>query len=124
MGAQIRGSGRVVVDRWRARLGLPLLVVAFLLFAAAPAQATFHLIKVREVHPGTNDDSYVELQMYAAGQYLLSGHPMTLYNAGGSLVHSSTFSSSVPNSANQQTVLIGDTRVQEAFGVAPDLLDG
>ncbi len=61
--------------------------------------------------------------MFAAGQSLLSGHSMTLYNASGSLVHSSTFSSSVPNSANQQTVLIGDTRVQEAFGVAPDLVD-
>jgi hypothetical protein len=123
MGVQIRGSGRVVVDRWQARLGLPLLVVALMLLVAAPAQATFHLIKVREVHPGTSDDSYVELQMFAAGQSLLSGHSMTVYNAGGSLVHSSTFSASVPSAANQQTVLIGDTRVQEAFGVAPDLVD-
>jgi hypothetical protein len=123
MGAQIRDKGRAVVYRGRARLALPLLVTALLLLIATPAQATFHLIKVREVHPGTNDDSYVELQMFAAGQSLLSGHSMTVYNAGGSLVHSSTFSSSVPNSANQQTVLIGDTRVQEAFGVAPDLVD-
>jgi hypothetical protein len=123
MGTQIRSTGRSVVHRWRARLGLPLLVAALLLLIAAPAQATFHLIKVREVHPGTSDDSYVELQMFAAGQSLLSGHSMTLYNTSGSLVHSSTFSSSIPNSANQQTVLIGDTRVQEAFGVAPDLVD-
>jgi hypothetical protein len=123
MGTQIRGKGRAVVCRWRAGLGLPLLVTALLLLAAAPAQATFHLIKVREVHPGTNDDSYVELQMFAAGQNLLGGHSMTLYNASGSQVHSSTFSATVPNSANQQTVLIGDARVQEAFGVAPDLVD-
>lgn len=93
------------------------------MLTAAPAQATFHLIKVREVHPGSNDDSYVELQMFAAGQSLLSGHSMTLYDASGSLVHSSTFTSSVPNSANQQTVLVGDTGVQGAFGVAPDLVD-
>jgi len=123
MGTQIRGKGRAVVYRRRARLALPLLVTALLLLIAAPAQATFHLIKVREVHPGTSDDGYVELQMFAAGQSLLSGHSMTLYNASGSLVHSSTFSASVPNSANQQTVLIGDTRVQEAFGVASDLVD-
>ncbi len=123
MGTQIRGKGRAVGNRWRTSLGLPLLAAAFLLLTAAPAQATFHLIKVREVHPGTSDDSYVELQMFAAGQSLLSGHSMTLYNASGSLVHSSTFSSSVPNSSNQQTVLVGDTRVQEAFGVTPDLLD-
>jgi hypothetical protein len=123
MGVQIRGSGGKVVDRWWPRLGLPLLVATLFLLIATPAQATFHLIKVREVHPGTSDDSYVELQMYAAGQSLLSGHSMTLYDAGGSLVHSSTFSSAVPSSANQQTVLIGDTRVGEAFGVAPDLVD-
>ena len=54
--------------RWRASLGLPLLAAALLLLTAAPAQATFHLIKVREVYPGTSDDSYVELQMFAAGQ--------------------------------------------------------
>jgi large repetitive protein len=123
MGTQIRGKGRAVVHRRQARLGLLLLVTALLLFTAAPAQATFHLIKVREVHPGSSDDSYVELQMYAAGQSLLSGHSMTLYDASGALSHSSTFSSTVPNSANQQTVLIGDTGVQTAFGVAPDLVD-
>jgi uncharacterized membrane protein YgcG len=123
MGTQTCGKGRAAGSQWRASLGLPLLVAALFLLTAAPAQATFHLIKVREVHPGTSDDSYVELQMFAAGQSLLSGHPMTLYSASGSLTHSSTFSSSVPNSANQQTVLIGDTRVQEAFGVAPDLVD-
>jgi len=98
-------------------------ITAVLAFAAPPAQASFHLIKVREVHPGQSDDSYVELQMFAAGQSLLSGHSLTLYNASGSLVHTSTFSSSVANSANQQTVLIGDTAVQSTFGVSPDLLD-
>jgi hypothetical protein len=113
----------MVVHRWQARLGLSLLVTALLLLTASPAQATFHLIKVREVHPGTSDDSYVELQMFAAGQSFLSGHSMTLYDTSGSLVHSSTFASSVPNSANQQTVLVGDTGVQTAFGVAPDLVD-
>jgi hypothetical protein len=123
MGTQIRGKGRAVVHRWQARLGLSLLVIALPLIAATPAQATFHLIKVREVHPGASDDSYVELQMFAAGQSFLSGHSLTLYDASGTLVHSSTFSSSVPNSANQQTVLVGDTGVQGAFGVAPDLLD-
>ena len=38
-----------------------------LMIAAPAAQATFHLMnEVREVYPGTGDDSYVELQMYAA----------------------------------------------------------
>ncbi len=93
------------------------------LIAAPAAEATFHLIKVREVYTGTNNDSYVELQMFAAGQVLLSGHKMTVYNSAGALVHSSTFSTGVANSENQRTVLIGDSNVQSSFGVAPDLVD-
>lgn len=90
---------------------------------APAAQATFHLIKVREVHPSSGQDSYVELQTFAGAQNLLSGHSMTLYNAAGTLVHSSTFSSGVANGANQATVLIGDSGVQASFGLAPDLVD-
>lgn len=105
-------------------MALSLLAAVATLLAFAPAaSATFHLIKVREVYAGQSDDSYVELQMYASGQSFLSGHSMTLYNSAGALVHSSTFSSGVAHSANQQTVLIGDTNVQTAFGVAPDLVD-
>jgi hypothetical protein len=103
---------------------LPFGAAAFAMLALAPgALATFHLIKVREVHPSGGDDSYVELQMFAAGQSLLGGHSMTLYNPAGSLVHTSTFSAGVTHSANQSTVLIGDSGVQASFGVAPDLVD-
>ena len=56
-------------------------------------------------------------------QTLLGGHAMTLYDASGALVHSSTFGSGVANGQNQATVLIGDSGVQSAFGVAPDLID-
>jgi hypothetical protein len=93
-------------------------------FAAAPvAQASFHLIKVREVFPGGADDSYVELQMYAAGETFLTNHALTLYDSSGSLIHSSKFVAGVSNGANQATVLIGDSNVQAEFGVAPDLVD-
>jgi hypothetical protein len=101
---------------------LTAVAVAAGLLAAPAAEATFHLIKVREVHPGTTD-SYVELQMYASGQGFLGGRSMTVYDAAGALVHSSTFSAGVPNQQNQQTVLIGGSGVQGAFGVAPDLVD-
>jgi len=97
--------------------------LAAVLVAAPAAQATFHLIKVREVYAGTSDDSYVELQMYAAGQTFLVNHAMTVYDASGALVHSSKFTSGLANGQNQATVLIGDTGVQAKFGVAPDLLD-
>ena len=110
--------------RVRARFALPFLAAALALLVAAPAaQATFHLIKVREVYAGTADDSYVELQMFAAGQSLLGGHSLTLYNASGALSHTSTFSAGVARSENQQTVLVGDSGVQAKFGIAPDLVD-
>ncbi len=106
------------------RLVLPLLgLLVFGLFAAPAAQATFHLIKVREVHPGSEDDSYVELQMFAAGQTFLTGHSLTVYGPTGSLVHTSTFSSGIAKGENQRTVLIGDSGVAAKFGVTPDLVD-
>jgi hypothetical protein len=97
--------------------------LAAVLVAAPTAQATFHLIKVREVYAGTSDDSYVELQMFAAGQTFLANHAMTVYDASGTLVHSSKFTSGLANGQNQATVLVGDTGVEARFGVAPDLVD-
>jgi hypothetical protein len=109
------------------RRGIGLFVLTTALAAAlviAPAaQATFHLIKVREVYAGSANDSYVELQMYAAGQTFLTNHAMSVYDASGTLVHSSKFTSGVANGQNQSTVLIGDSEVQANFGVAPDLTD-
>src|SRR5690242_19968190 len=93
------------------------------LILAPPAAATFHLIKVREVYPGSENDSYVELQMYASGQIFLATHSMTVYSSAGTLVHKSTFSAGVANGENQATVLIGDSNVQSSFGLAPDLVD-
>jgi len=109
----------------RRGIGLFVLTAALVaVLAAAPAaQATFHLIKVREVYAGSSNDSYVELQMYAAGETFLTNHAMTVYDASGSLVHSAKFTSGVANGQNQATVLIGDTGVQSKFGVAPDLVD-
>jgi len=93
---------------------------------ATPACATFHLIKIREVYPGSAaspDSGYVELQMYSGGQDLVDGHALTIYDAKGSLTGTSTFTANVANAANQQTILVGDSGVQAAFGVAPDLVD-
>jgi len=102
---------------------LAAITVAMLTIAPA-AEATFHLIKVREVYPGAGEDSYVELQMYASGQNALSGHSLTVYSSTGALVHTSTFSAAVAKSENQRTVLIGDSEVSTTFaGVTPDLVD-
>jgi hypothetical protein len=118
-------SGSRIPGRMRRRFSLCALGAALVaaLLAAPAAQATFHLIKVREVYPGSADDSYVELQMFAAGQTFLTNHAMTVYDSSGALVHSSKFASGLTNGQNQSTVLIGDTGVQSKFGVAPDLVD-
>lgn len=96
------------------------------LVGAPSAEATFHEMSIREVYPGSAahpDSGYVELQMYAAGQNLVGGHALTVYNAAGAAIGTFTFPANVANAADQQTILIGDSGVQGAFGVAPDLTD-
>lgn len=89
---------------------------------AAPAQASFHDIKIREVFLGTVansfDDTYVVLQAFTGGQNVLGGHTLFADNLFGTNPISCTFPNgySAPNSSNQMTVLIGDT----ASPVTPD----
>lgn len=114
----------MALRRRKGQLALLFLVMAGALLAAAPAaQATFHLIQVREVYAGNNDDSYVELQMYAAGQSLLGGHAVTIYNSSGTLIHSASFAGGVAQGDNQRTALIGDSGTEAKFGVKPDQVD-
>ena len=98
-----------------------------MLASAVPAQATFHLMSIREVYPGSAaapESSYVELQMYAAGEEMVNTHGVTLYNAAGTETGTFAFTASLAaGSVNQQTILIGDDGVQAAFGVMPDLVN-
>ena len=84
---------------------------ALALALAAPAQASFHLMSIREVatNPAGPDTSYIELQMYAPGQNLVNGHSVSFYTATGSLLASFALTSNVANSDSQRTILIGDT---------------
>jgi len=96
------------------------------LAAATPALATFHLIKVKEVFPGTvvsPGAQYVVLQAYAAGQVLLGTHKLHVYDAAGAEVAGSpfTFPGSVANGADQMTVLIATPAAASLFGVTADL---
>lgn len=95
------------------------------LLAAPSAQATFHLIKIREVYPA-GDASYVELQMYSAGQYLVAGRHLGVYNSDGSEASNFTLPNNVSaTSRNNATVLIADSGYSAAFpsGPAADELD-
>ena len=95
------------------------------LAAPASAQANFHLMKVREVYPGSVANpgaEYVVLQMYAAGQNVVSGHKLTVYDPCGFSCDTGTltFGANAPNSNDQQTILVGTATAQTQFGVSPD----
>jgi hypothetical protein len=85
------------------------------------ASADFHLNKIRQIKgegPASVDTSYIELQMYAPGQNLVSGHHITVWDHDALVLGNPTpimdFTLSGPNPAfsdNQRTILIGDTAV-------------
>jgi hypothetical protein len=111
-----------------ARLFLGLLFSYLVLMVPAPlASATFHEVLISQLYPGSTaapQSSYLELEMYAGGQNFVGGHTVTLYDAGGSPIGTFAFPSDLPGfGVNQQTMLVGDSGVQEAFGVTPDLVD-
>lgn len=96
------------------------LALGILFGVASPAQADFHLMKIREVSGETagSNLSYVELQMYEGGQNLVSGHNITIWDADalvlGMPVPVGTLplsGANPPNSGTQRTILIGDTAV-------------
>jgi hypothetical protein len=86
---------------------------AFWLTTAAPAHATFHLTKIREVFPGssTPDTAFIELQMWTDGQNLVGGHSILTYTSEGNLLARVPLTSDVPNGESQRTILVGDTAV-------------
>lgn len=100
------------------------LAMALLTLLVAPAaQATFHLIQVREVYPGSAlapEAEYVELQMYAGGQNHVKGHKLRSYDASGAVTGTSTFLADVPNGANQSTIVLATSAAASEFGFTPD----
>lgn len=92
-------------------------VVGAALATAAPAHADHHLIKIREYSPGllaTPNDGFLELQMYAAGQNLLGGHHIHMYDSTGAVPEPAVYTLNPglpipPNSQNQRSVLIAGT---------------
>ena len=85
------------------------------LCAAAPASpASFHLIKISEVFPGTPaafDKAFIELQMYAAGQNQVAGHSVVVYNAAGTVTATVPMTTGVALGDNQRRILLGDIDV-------------
>jgi hypothetical protein len=97
--------------------------LAGILVSAPPASATFHLIKIREVYPGSTahpTSGYVELQMYASGQNLVAGHSLDFFNAAGAQIATASFGADVPNGANQGTLVAADPAAESQFGIVAD----
>lgn len=120
------------IRRFRASAPARLLPAALLacvaLMAQAPlAQATFHEVLISELYPGSAaapESSFLELQMYEKEQNLVGGHTVTLYKADGGVIGTFGFANDLPGKGvDQQTMLVGDSGVAEAFGVTPDLVD-
>jgi hypothetical protein len=83
-------------------------------------------MSIREVYPGGADNaSYVELQMWAAGQNFVSTHHLVAYNSDGSVSENFALPSDVTSGANQATILIADTSYPTVFDEkpAPDASD-
>ena len=107
------------------RKALSLSAAALVMLVSAEASAGFHVMKVVEVFAGSAaapNASYVQLQMYSAGQNFVGGHLLHVYDAAGAeiLAAKVTFSGNVANGADQANILIGTSSVAAAFGVTPD----
>lgn len=97
---------------------------AGLILAAAPAAASFHLMRIVQVYGGAAshpDAQYVVLQMCSGGQNLVGGRSVAFYDAAGSLFHSATFPASVGSGTTQSKIFVGTSSAKTLFGLSTDL---
>ncbi len=108
-------------------VGGALLSCLALIVPVQPAQATFHEVLISQLYPGSAaapQSSFLELQMYSPGQNFVDNHSVTIYSAAGTTIGTFVFPEDLPGTGvDQQTMLVGDSGVQEAFGVTPDLVN-
>jgi len=94
------------------------------LAATAPAaSATFHLMQIREVYPGSvasPSAEYVELQMWAPDQNHVAGHVLRTYDASGAVTGSDSFLADVPRGADQSTMVLATPEAEAALGFIAD----
>jgi hypothetical protein len=106
-------------------IGIAVGLAALGLVGASPAPAAHHLVKVREVFPGTAvapAAEFVELQLPAAGENLVAGQAsVDLYNAAGVQTSTASFLSNPPNGQSQRTMLAASAEASSMFGVTADL---
>ena len=87
------------------------------------ASATFHLMQIREVYPGSVANpgaEYVELQMWAADQNHVAGHVLRTYGAAGGVTGSFAFPADVARGADQSTMVLATPAAEAEFGFLGD----
>jgi hypothetical protein len=110
----------------RRRLAMALaLGLASLALGAPVASATYHLMNVREVYPGSATSpaaEYVELQMWAAGQNFVAGEEKNLHIYGPTGVETAKakFPSDVKGGADQSTLVLATPEAAAQFGITAD----
>jgi hypothetical protein len=107
----------------RRILGSALTALLVLAASAPAASATFHLMSIREVYPGSiaNPGSeYVELQMWAEDQNHVGGHVLRTYDASGAVTGIDSFPADVPRGANQATMVLATPAAEAEFGFIAD----
>jgi hypothetical protein len=115
--------------RFARRRALRMLLVATMVLVALamwvlPAAATYDRMKVREVYASSGGAQFIELQMYSPGQNQVQDHVVRVFDENGDILEELTFSSNVPNGADQATILLATTQAATQFGVTPDLTMG
>ncbi len=96
---------------------------ALLAIWAPAASATFHLMQIREVYPGSvaaPGSEYVELQMWAEGQNHVGGHVLRSYDATGTVTGMDAFPADVAHGANQSTMVLATPEAESQFGLISD----
>ncbi len=97
--------------------------LALLALWAPAATATFHLISIREVYPGSLASpgaEYIELQMWADDQNHVAGHQLRTYDATGTSTGTDGFPADVPRGANQSTLVLATPEAESQFGFLAD----
>ena len=108
---------------WRSAIVAVVGAAALLAIWAPAASATFHLMQIREVYPGsvaTPGSEYVELQMWAEGQNHVGGHVLRSYDATGTVTGIDTFPADVAHGANQSTMVLATPEAESQFGLISD----
>jgi hypothetical protein len=106
---------------------LHLLAALWLGLLAAPVHASFHLIDIVEVFPGTVKDptaQYLVLESYFAGQTFVAAQPVTFFDRNGNNVGTVTFAANSGNSASQAKLLVATPSAATLFNITPDLTMG